>query len=155
MFFSSMFCFGGLFSIGEVIAMFSQLAPQERAKRKLDNLEVSSFCLPLFCLFLFSPPRQTLILGYYQNTLGLEENIHEAWPRCKYIRVSREKVCIITTYIKNLSSSLVLLSSTDVTCFFFIFSVNQQLRYVPLVYCDDAEVSPNFNCLSQPGTFRL
>lgn len=67
-----MLCFGGLiFSIGEVIAKFAQLAPQERAKRKLDNLEVSSFCVALFSLFLFYP----LILLFYS---GLEENIYEA-----------------------------------------------------------------------------
>lgn len=60
--FDNVLFWGVCFSIGEVIAKFAQLAPQERAKRKLDNLEVSSFCVALFSLFLFYPLILLLLL---------------------------------------------------------------------------------------------
>lgn len=71
-------------------------------------------------LCLFSSPKEALILIFYHDTLGLEENIYEAWPWCKYIRVSRQKVCVTITYIKNMSQfSVVEFYWCDLYFFFF------------------------------------
>ncbi|CAH8327192.1 unnamed protein product [Eruca vesicaria subsp. sativa] len=106
----------GKHSIGEIIAKVAQLPPQERAKRKLENLEASSFCL---ALFLFSSPKQSLTLLFFLIILQAlkrtfmkldhDVNISEFLDRrCVLIifQVLSEKVRFLQTHLSEIDTRL-------------------------------------------------
>ncbi|PWZ27674.1 Agamous-like MADS-box protein AGL65 [Zea mays] len=77
-------CIGDRSTLEEVVAKYTQLTPQERAKRKLESLEVIYLNRQIF--------RHGFSLDTNLNCCaqkGSKEDFQETRPRCKYSRLSR------------------------------------------------------------------